>query len=130
MFFLRGPRYKTSSFDRSVNLIILFLVLAVAAISAVLAALHINTCIHNDKANHTLYLGTDGCDGGKHVVTEALSSFLRFLILFHNVVPVSLLATVQLIRIVQARSIRKDKHIYSEIHQRYINQQHSFLFEP
>ena len=34
-------------------------------------------------------------------MTAALSSFARFLILFHSIIPVSLLATVQVVRLIQ-----------------------------
>ena len=47
---------------------------------------------------------------------DLLSVFVRFLILLHNVVPVSLLATVQLVRMARARALRKDQGLYSEEH--------------
>jgi magnesium-transporting ATPase (P-type) len=92
----------------SINVVVGVLLVLLCAVCIALSIMRCYDCLENDI--HLSYVGVP-CEA---LWYEFLSSFARFLIIFHNVVPVSLLATVQMVRLVHAYFIQHDWDIYSD----------------
>ena len=118
---LARPHRKHSNCDRTVNRVICVLLILLVLTSLTLAVIHV---VGSTNSKH-MYLGPQTNDA----FIEFAASFLRFLIMFHNIIPVSLLATVQMVRLIQAHYIKKDGLIYSERYKKGAEVQNSQLNE-
>ncbi|XP_059086282.1 uncharacterized protein LOC131882984 isoform X2 [Tigriopus californicus] len=116
---------KVSQFDAKVSKIIGALLLGLILLCLICATIHTLDVCRNPALSYT---DADDvlCDPSWFLF---FSSFLRLLILFHNVVPVSLLATVQIIRLIQSYHIKNDVEIFSEAYNKGATVQNSQLNE-
>lgn len=116
---------KGSRFDSKVNKIIGVFLIGLVLLCLICAGVHTWDVYRNPELSYTK---------GDEVMCEPpwiffCSSFLRLLILFHNVVPVSLLATIQIIRLIQSYHIKNDSEIFSEAYNKGATVQNSQLNE-
>lgn len=124
---LTPPPSKQSTFDRTVSKVIAVILFLLLDVCLALAFVETYSCYTSDlvSSNYESYLGPYCAPLLEHFI----ASFVKHLILLHNVIPVSLLATIQLIRLIQAHFIRKDENIFSELYNKGASVQNCQLNE-
>ena len=101
------PPHKTSNIEKRLNRIILWVLLILAllcAFSATLAAI-----LEEVTGKDSWYFNDDFHDS---IVVTWISRFFTFLVLYGDMVPISLYVTMEMVRLMQARFIETDRHIY------------------
>ncbi|MDP2434900.1 MAG: hypothetical protein Q8P67_04090, partial [archaeon] len=101
------PPHKTSNIEKRLNriiLVVLLLLMALCAFSASVAViLEETTGKDSDYFSHNF---------NDNVFVIWISRFFTFMVLYGDMVPISLYVTMEMVRLMQARFIELDRHIY------------------
>mmetsp|Transcript_30701 Transcript_30701/g.77025 ORF Transcript_30701/g.77025 Transcript_30701/m.77025 type:complete len:1146 (-) Transcript_30701:11-3448(-) len=104
---MADPPYKNSNVEKVTNRLIigvLFLLLAMCLLSAILGAVWDDT----SGKDHT-YIDLPS---GDSVVVVIIQRFFTFLILYNNMIPISLYVSIEMVRIMQAYFLNEDRLMY------------------
>jgi len=101
----RKPPHKSSSVERTVN-VLLAVILAMQLIMCIIGSVGLRV-----SDSLVWYLG-DG--SSRNLDQEAALGFLTFIILFNNLIPISLYVSIELVKFFQGRMMEQDLCIYYE----------------
>lgn len=90
-------------------------ILSLFAVLAAIAAISTIASVIWNKDNSPWYLeGSDGSDVFSKLTSNPIFTFLTFVILYNNLIPISLQVTLEVVRFVQAMFINNDLEMYDE----------------
>lgn len=101
------PPHKVSNIEHRLNRIILWVLLFLVLLCAFSATL--GAIFQGVLGDDSWYFNSRNSDG---LVVIWISRFFTFLVLYGDMVPISLYVTMEMVRLMQARLIETDRHIY------------------
>tara|TARA_R110002050_G_scaffold187577_3_gene321952 strand:+ start:195 stop:2600 length:2406 start_codon:yes stop_codon:yes gene_type:complete len=110
MLNVAAPRHKMSKLERILNICIIGLLVILVFISFISSI--IGTVVYEyDISEDAWYIIFDDQNG---VVVDTFLNFLTFLVVYANLIPLSLYVNLEIIRLIQARFLIFDRYMYDK----------------
>ena len=123
----RDPILKMSSLEKLLNKLLIFIFICQSSLSLICAILHF---VYYNKEK-ILILQSSNCDEEKayfnyidylpfKLIVDTILNFFTYLLLLNTMIPISLIVTLELIKIIQGVFIRMDAKSYSFVRKKFI----------
>ena len=121
-----ASKQKTSNVERIVNTCILAILAIEMFLCALCAVASLIWMIVNLDGNqrHMIYLGMDYGKG-----KQAVLYFFSYFLLLNTMIPISLIISLEFVKLIQSYFIKKDKDLYNAEKERYANVSTSSIIE-
>ncbi|CAI2358915.1 unnamed protein product [Moneuplotes crassus] len=113
-------KYKQTHIERRLNKVVIFLILFQTALCLIISILAANynqrngiTTNSEDEAEGSIYLFKDPSSSNTNVFLDALLGFLKFFLLLSSILPISLLVSLEIIKVLQSMFIFGDPKMFS-----------------
>ena len=113
-------KYKQTHIEKRLNKVVIFLILfqtLLCLIAAILAADYNNKndvkVDDNNKISGWVYLSKDPNNAESSKIADDLVGFLKFFLLLSSILPISLLVSLEIIKVIQSIFIINDAKMYS-----------------
>ncbi|CAI2358814.1 unnamed protein product [Moneuplotes crassus] len=113
-------KYKQTHIEKRLNKVVIFLILFQTALCLMISFLAANynqrngiTTNSEDEAEGSIYLFKDPSSSNTNVLLDALLGFLKFFLLLSSILPISLLVSLEVIKVLQSMFIFGDPKMFS-----------------
>lgn len=114
------PKYKQTHIEKTLNRVVIFLIIFQTVMCIVVAILAANYNNENEvkitddnKVEGAVYLFKDPKKSDSSFYLDGIFGFLKFFLLLSSILPISLLVSLEIIKVIQSLFIIADSNMYS-----------------